>query len=137
VCVIYCTCPCIIHTFTYVLHTHTTNTTTSGEDFSRLFEDVKSYKQFTKQRFTRLAPKAHWSMAATPIKGRYVTEDQTFEDVIRKMRDGNIHRVWVCSAASVREGRPVPIKVLSQGDVLKQVLKNYSIPPSGTDMDVM
>jgi CBS domain-containing protein len=75
-------------------------------------------------------------MAATPIKGRYVTEDQTFEDVIRKMRDGNIHRVWV-SAASVREGRPVPIKVLSQGDVLKQVLKNYSIPPSGTDMDVM
>jgi CBS domain-containing protein len=107
----------------------------SGEDFSRLFEDVKSYKQFTKQRFNRLAPTAHWSIAPTPIKGRYVTEEQTFEDVIRKMRDGNIHRVWVCSAASVRAGAPVPIKVISQGDVLKQVLKHYSIPPSGTDMD--
>jgi CBS domain-containing protein len=93
----------------------------NGETFSKMFDTVSSFKEYVRREFTRLAPRMHWSSAPTPIKGRYVTEDQTFEDVIRKMRDGNIHRVFVCSRDSVAAGKPVPIKVLSQGDVLREV----------------
>jgi CBS domain-containing protein len=97
----------------------------SGENFHRLYLTVSQFKDITRREFPRLGPKDHYPTGLVPLRSRYVLPTDTFETVITRMRDGNIHRVWVCSEVN---GKPVPTSVLTQGDVLKELLKYYTFP---------
>lgn len=89
-----------------------------GEYFHRLFRTVKEFKQLARDEHPKLAPRTHYSRRTVPRTGLFATPNQTFEDVINLMADGNIHRVFVCESAS----RPTPTHVISQVDVLRMVL---------------
>jgi len=95
---------------------------TDGEFFSRLFKTVKDFKTLARQEYPFLAPRTHYSRKLTPVKGLYCTPDSTFEEVVNLMCDGNVHRIFVCSTESSRLKEPVPVQVITQRDVLKQIL---------------
>jgi CBS-domain-containing membrane protein len=99
-----------------------------GPFFSRLFRTVKDFKAAVAHEYPELGPRAHSYLGKTPCAARCVHDDMTFEDVINKMSDGCIHRVFVCSAESIRIGRPMATNILTQTNVLKQVLKYYATP---------
>lgn len=99
---------------------------TSGEYFSRLFRDVKTFKRLTAEEYPTTAPRAHYSKKPTPKRGLYVTPSNTFEDVIKMMDDGNIHRVFVCDEQSHYQGVPKPIHVITQTNVLYIIMKHYT-----------
>ncbi len=99
-----------------------------GPFFSRLFRSVKDFKTVVVREYPALGPRAHYYLGKTPLAARCVHDDMTFEDVINKMSDGCIHRVFVCSAESIRNGRPMATNILTQTNVLKQVLKYYATP---------
>lgn len=96
---------------------------TSGEYFYRLFHTVKEFKRSARDDFPKQAPKTHFSRKAVPVKGLHVSPEDTLEDIIRLMNDGNIHRVFVCSKESIASKKPKPINCITQTDVLRQVLK--------------
>lgn len=91
----------------------------SGSKFFRLFRSVKDFKQLSDQEYDQLTPKTHWSTAPVPTKPVFVTSSNTVEDVLEKMEDGNLHRVFVCDEASVAANQPRVIGVISQRDVLR------------------
>lgn len=95
---------------------------TDGENFFRLFRPVKEFKRLARQDYPRQASWVHYSNKPVPVSGLYVTPESTFDDVLSKMNDGNIHRVFVCSEDSVANGNPVPINVVSQQDVCLEAL---------------
>lgn len=95
---------------------------TDGSRFFRLYRPVRSYKQLCREDYDRLAPTTHYTRKELPDRPVYVTPEDNMEDVINKMEDGNLHRVFICSEASHRNGRPKPIGVISQSDVLYQTL---------------
>merc|ERR1711957_646834 len=95
---------------------------TSGEHFYRLFHSVRDFKKETREDYSAQAPKTHYSRKMVPLKGLYVAPSDSVLDVIRLMNDGNIHRVFVCSEESINNKKPVPTHVISQSDVLRQVL---------------
>jgi len=95
---------------------------TSGEHFSRLFWTVADYKAESRRTYTQQAPPTHWTTQSLPRNARYVTPNDTFNDVVRAFNDGNLHRVFVVSQASADKGAPVPISVISQRDLIAQVL---------------
>lgn len=99
---------------------------TSGEFFARLFRDVKTFKRLTGEEYPTTAPRAHYANKPVPKRGLYVTPSQTFEDVIRMMDDGNIHRVFVCDEKSHYEGIPKPMHVITQTNVLYTIMKYYT-----------
>merc|ERR1712166_856627 len=72
------------------------------------------------------APRSHYSTKHVPFSPIFVTPEQTFLDVLRLMDDGNIHRVYVCSEGSVMRGKPRPIHVITQTDMLEAVLNQYT-----------
>jgi CBS domain-containing protein len=90
----------------------------SGEYFHRLFRPINKFKELAREEFPRLAPRTHFSRKQVPRRGLFVTPDQTFEDVLEQMNDGNIHRVFVCDNATT----PRPICTIEQHDILKIVL---------------
>lgn len=94
----------------------------SGEYFYRLFHSVRDFKKEAREDFPAQAPKTHYSRKMVPVKGLYVAPTANILDVIRLMNDGNIHRVFVCSEESINRKKPVPTHVISQSDVLRQVL---------------
>jgi CBS domain-containing protein len=56
----------------------------------------------------------------TKIEGPlYVTDEDTLHDVVSKMALNHIHRVYVVS------NDMVPQRVISQTDILKEILKRY------------
>jgi CBS domain-containing protein len=91
---------------------------TSGEYFYRLFRTVKTFKKLVREDFPRQAPPTHYSDKKIPLRGIFVTPDKTLEDVLNRMNDGNIHRVFVCDSVT----DPKPQHVISQRDILKLVL---------------
>lgn len=93
-----------------------------GSKFFRLYRNVKQFKELCAEDYTSLAPTSHYSTKRVPSNAVYVTEEDTMENVLAKMDDGNLHRVIICDTDSVRRGRPIPKGVLSQRDVLFQVL---------------
>lgn len=95
---------------------------TNGGFFSRLFHSVRDFKREAREDYPSQAPKTHYSRKMVPQKGLYVAPSDSLLDVIRLMNDGNIHRVFVCSEESINNKKPVPTHVISQSDVLKQVL---------------
>jgi len=103
----------------------------NGEFFSRLFRPVEEFKRLAREDFPFQAPRTHYSRRLVPLKGLYVTMDSTLEQVINLMNDGNIHRVFVASESSL-SGGPVPIEVISQKDVLYQILQYCSTLSAGT-----
>jgi CBS domain-containing protein len=100
----------------------------NGPFFSRLFRTVKEFKQTLKKDYPELGPRGHYYVGQIPLKGRYVTPNSTFEDCINLMSDGCVHRLFVCSPESVRSGRPVADNVLTQTDMLTQVLRFFASP---------
>lgn len=95
---------------------------TSGEHFARLFWTVKDYKDQARREFTSQAPPTHWTTQSLPRNARYVTPTDTLSDVVRAFNDGNLHRVFVVSQASADAGAPIPVAVISQRDLIAQVL---------------
>jgi CBS domain-containing protein len=91
---------------------------TSGEFFHRLFRDIKQFKQLAREEHLKLAPRTHYSTKQVPRSGLFVTPEDTIENVLDKMYDGNVHRVYVCNDRSL----PKPVSVISQVDVLRMVL---------------
>lgn len=98
---------------------------TNGEFFHRLFRSIREFKQLARDAHPRLAPPTHYSRQKTPRKGLFLTPSNTFSEVIDKLADGNIHRLFVCDSVD----RPKPTHVISQGDVLTTVL-NYLVSES-------
>jgi len=98
----------------------------SGELFSRLFDTVAVYKDKIRRDYPIAAPRSHYSTKHVPFSPIFVTPEQTFLDVLRLMDDGNIHRVYVCSEGSVMRGKPRPIHVITQTDMLEAVLNQYT-----------
>lgn len=110
-----------------------------GAKFFRLYRTVKSFKALCAEEFDRLAPTTHYSNKTVPASAVYVTPEATMEDVMNKMDDGNLHRVFICSTESAARGKPVPIGVISQSDVLYQTLsfligmaKKHTLPTGST-----
>jgi len=99
---------------------------TSGENFSWLFKTVEEFKQLSREAVPLAAPRTHYSKKPVPRTVLFVSEKNTFEDVIRKMDDGNIHRVFVCSQLSINRGQPEPLHVITQTDVLKHIFNHYT-----------
>lgn len=98
----------------------------NGQYFARLFEPIKRYKQLMQEDFPLACPRTHYSRKVLPRTALFVTENHTFEDVIRLMDDGNIHRVFVCDAASVSQGRHTVSAVITQTDILNVLWKHYT-----------
>jgi len=98
----------------------------NGENFSWLFKTVKEFKQFSREAIPLAAPRSHYSKKPVPRTALFVSEKNTFEDVIRKMDDGNIHRVFVCSQVSINRGQPEPLHVITQTDVFKHIFNHYT-----------
>lgn len=94
----------------------------SGASFFRLYHPVKTFKQLCLRDYPRIAPTTHYSRKDCPDAPVYVTPESTMEDVVDAMEDGNLHRVFICSQESHRKGRPKPIGVISQSDILYQTL---------------
>ena len=95
----------------------------SGNNMARLFKSVKLFKTLERLDFPKLNPPTHYSNKSTPRKALYCTPEETFGDVIRKMDDGNIHRLIVCSSSSSMTGNPRPINIISQTDILTMLLE--------------
>jgi len=83
---------------------------TTAEDWTSLWLDVKAFKAKCRSKFS----------AQTPMKPIYVTKSMTLENIIKKMDDGNIHRVFVAEQRS--NGALIPSHVISQRDVLRFLL---------------
>lgn len=96
-----------------------------GEHFDNLFHNVRVFKEETRKIIPQVAPRAHYSGKATPIGPIAVSPDDTLTDVLDKMDDGNIHRVWVCSKQSINDGRPIPENVITQTDMIKIIIEHY------------
>jgi len=95
----------------------------NGEFFSRLFRPVTEFKRLAAMDYPFQAPRTHYSRKLVPVSALHVSMDSTLEDVINLMNDGNIHRVFVTTDS---QRSPVPIEVISQKDVLYQVLQYCS-----------
>lgn len=98
----------------------------NGEHIGNLYKTVKEFKEATREIIPQVAPRAHYSGKQTPILPIYVTPADTLLDVLHKMDDGNIHRVWVCSETSHDNGRPVPTNVITQSDFIKYIVDHYT-----------
>lgn len=107
----------------------------TGEQFSQLFQSVQAYKRQIRKDFPRQAPRTHYSSKLVPVAGLYVTPQSTIADVIGCMNDGNIHRVFVCDLASANMGKPRVISVITQRDLIMQLLVECGMPPLGTESE--
>jgi len=80
-----------------------------GEDFQNLWMIVREFKQAARARFPDKTPTSvHW-----------VSPADSMLDVLSKMSDGNLHRIFVCE---LRNELPHPIAVITQRDVLRMLL---------------
>lgn len=87
----------------------------TGEHFTRLLLPISDFKRLVKDDYPSLAD------SGTPQRAIYVRPQQVLKDVIRYMRDGNIHRVFVCSEGSCDAQCPQPIATITQKDVLRTI----------------
>lgn len=90
--------------------------------FQRLDLTVKEYKALLRQEFPQQTP-------PTPIS---VSKKDTFQTVITRMSDGNIHRVFVVEKNAI--GSEVPVAVISQRDIFRLLLWMLGLQPSPTDV---
>lgn len=95
---------------------------TSGQHFFRLYTPIKEFKAIARRDFPAQAPESHYTKKKVPAAAYYVTAEQTFDDVIDMMNDGNLHRIYVCEERP-DESKPFPINVITQTDICRIVLK--------------
>lgn len=107
---------------------------TDGAQFFRLYRPVRAFKELCQESYGKLAPRTHYTRKKLPEQPVYVTPEDSMEDVIDRMEDGNLHRVFICTAASHANGRPKPIGVISQSDVLYQTLMHIIRKAGGTEL---
>ena len=88
-----------------------------AEHFERLWQPVGRFKAETRSEFHR----------QTPPQPIHVSEDGSFERVIRLMDDGNIHRVFVVDGTE--DGGMRPTHVITQRDVLRFLLSKMGLEP--------
>jgi len=88
---------------------------TSAESWYRLWSTVKDLKQAVRKEFT----------SQTPNKVITVAPEDRFEDIIKRMDDGNIHRVYVAELNS--SGELIPTHVITQRDILRFVLHRIGL----------
>jgi len=91
----------------------------NADKFYRLYLTVKDFKEVILKEFPEVNPITKELIPSTAL---YVVPTDTLETVIKKMNDGNIHRVFVVSAASVKSGSPRPVSILTQRDIMLYVL---------------
>jgi CBS domain-containing protein len=94
---------------------------TNGEFFHRLFRPISEFKTTGRQEHVSIASRTHFVRGArktVPRNGLFVTPEDTFQDVLNKFADGNIHRVFVCASTT----KPKPICAITQGDFLRIVM---------------
>ena len=97
-----------------------------AEHFQRLWHSVKRYKEAVRAEFKRQTP-------PTPIR---VTADDTLQSVIKKMDDGNIHRVFVVERGVKKDSTSGeagelwrPTHVITQRDVMRFLLFKMGLQP--------
>ena len=93
-----------------------------AEHFERLWHSVKRYKDEVRREFHR----------QTPPKPIHVTRDNTLRDVVRRMDDGNIHRVFVVEKERREEGGEEvwrPTHVITQRDVMRFLMFKMGLQP--------
>ena len=92
-----------------------------AEHFERLWHSVKRYKDEVRREFHR----------QTPAKPIHVTQDNTLRDVIKRMDDGNIHRVFVLEKEKKEGGQEVwhPTHVITQRDVMRFLMFKMGLQP--------
>lgn len=86
-----------------------------NERFRKLYSTVKKFKADVKENFVD-----------TPITVQYVLPSATFEDVLRKMYERDIHRVFVVGDEVNRR----PVDVITQTDVLDYLLRESTLMPT-------
>jgi CBS domain-containing protein len=101
----------------------------SGERFSRLYLPVKMYKELVLKEYPKQAPETHYKPDDVPRDPLTVTAEDTLDDVIQKMNDGNIHRIFLVSKESMDAGKPKPLRVVSQRDVIMFILSKIGTCP--------
>jgi len=89
---------------------------TNAERFRWLWNSVRDFKAQARVMYPNQTP---WH----PI---VCTRDSTVKEVLSLMADGDIHRVFVVNTI----GHNVPVRVISQRDILKVLLKYYRHSPS-------
>lgn len=97
-----------------------------AENFERLWLTVKEFKATCRQLYPSQTP-------ASPI---YVTLDDTIESVIRKMDDGNIHRIFVCDVDD-KLNKPFPLHAISQRDIFRFLLLHMGLVPDTIDAEII
>jgi len=91
---------------------------TQADKYERLWLSVASFKEAVRREFKQ----------QTPNKPITVDANNTFEDVIKAMDDGNIHRVFVVEKNS--KGESLPSHVISQRDVIRVLLWRLGLEPA-------
>jgi len=97
---------------------------TNTQNYYRLWSTVLELKHIVRKEFSQ----------QTPHKPITVTKEDTFEAVLRKMDDGNIHRVYVVE--NNNNGDPIPSHVISQRDILRFVLHRIGLAPTTVEQAV-
>lgn len=96
------------------------------EHMHMLFKPVKEFKAHVRGVIDSIAPRAHYSVKTPPVVPVTVSPDDTMQSVLNKMDDGNLHRVFVCTADSIKDGAPVCTDVITQGDFISAILNHYA-----------
>lgn len=79
-----------------------------GKTFLNLYKPVKEFKKHCR------------AVAKKPLDVKMVTEDGTFEDVIKLLDQGETHRVWVVDSLSTKN----PKFTITMTDVIRQIFPN-------------
>lgn len=99
------------------------------EHMHMLFKTVKEFKAHVRTVIDSIAPKAHYDKKAAPVTPVVVSPNDKLKDVLERMDDGNLHRVFVCTADSIKNGALECTDVITQGDFIDIILKNYAFKP--------
>jgi CBS-domain-containing membrane protein len=89
---------------------------TNAERFRQLWSTVTDFKAQTRINYP----------LQTPWRPIVCTRESTIRDVLRLMCDGDIHRVFVVGDIA----NPIPLRVVSQRDLLKVLLRTYRQTPA-------
>lgn len=89
----------------------------TADDWTALWLSVGEFKAACRKRFP----------SQTPPKPIFVTQADSLHTVIKKMEDGNIHRVFVCET---KGDALIPTHCISQRDVLRFLLYLAGLKPT-------
>jgi len=109
-----------------------------GDDFQSLYLTVDQFKKLALKKFPCLYPKSRLEFKSVPDLPVCVALDDTFEDVVAKFEDGNIHHVYVVDQSWKqqqqqqqqqqwwRPRRVPPVAIVSQTDIIREIFEHYT-----------